>query len=236
MPRKEAHRSRHPHRHPDPDRPPPRHRLGEGDRVLPRVVTCMPVTRMNHAVLYVRDVARTVAFYEAVLEFRVVAAFPGQAAFLQAPGSSNDHDLGLFQIRAGGWGFGCRSAHGRPVPHRLGGRRPRRAGPAGAQVDRGREPCRCQRSRDHEGPLRQGPGRTRVRGVLARACLGASRPVRLADAPARHRRREAGLGGPDRGRRSASVPAGLRQRASPWESLTAGRGRRDSLAYRGTPV
>ncbi len=58
----------------------------------------MPVTRMNHAVLYVRDVARSVAFYEAVLEFRVVAAFPGQAAFLQAPGSSNDHDLGLFQI------------------------------------------------------------------------------------------------------------------------------------------
>ena len=46
----------------------------------------MPVTRMNHAVLYVRDVARTVAFYRDVLDFRVRHEIPGQAAFLQAPG------------------------------------------------------------------------------------------------------------------------------------------------------
>jgi catechol-2,3-dioxygenase len=58
----------------------------------------MPVTRMNHAVLYVRDVARTVAFYQDVLEFRVRFEIPGQAAFLQAPASQNDHDLGVFQI------------------------------------------------------------------------------------------------------------------------------------------
>jgi len=58
----------------------------------------MPVTRMNHAVLYVRDVARTVAFYKDVLEFRVKFEMPGQAAFLQAPASQNDHDLGLFQV------------------------------------------------------------------------------------------------------------------------------------------
>ena len=57
----------------------------------------MPVTRLNHAVLYVRDVERSVAFYSDVLGFRTVAAFPG-AAFLQAPASNNDHDLGLFQI------------------------------------------------------------------------------------------------------------------------------------------
>jgi catechol-2,3-dioxygenase len=56
--------------------------------------------RMNHAVLYVRDVARSVAFYEEVLGFRVVNEMPG-AAFLQAGGSTNDHDLGLFQIGAG---------------------------------------------------------------------------------------------------------------------------------------
>lgn len=60
----------------------------------------MPVTRMNHAVLYVRDIARTVAFYEDVLDFRVKFEIPGQAAFLQAPASQNDHDLGLFQIGA----------------------------------------------------------------------------------------------------------------------------------------
>ncbi|MDI2126026.1 VOC family protein [Yinghuangia seranimata] len=57
----------------------------------------MPVTRLNHAVMYVRDVERSVAFYADVLGFRTVMAFPG-AAFLQASGSTNDHDLGLFQI------------------------------------------------------------------------------------------------------------------------------------------
>ncbi len=62
----------------------------------------MAIHRLNHAVLYVRDVERSVAFYRDVLGFRTKAAFPG-AAFLQAPGSTNDHDLGLFQ-RAGDLG------------------------------------------------------------------------------------------------------------------------------------
>ncbi len=57
----------------------------------------MPIHRLNHAVLYVRDVERSVSFYTDVLGFRRVTTFPG-AAFLQASGSSNDHDLGLFQI------------------------------------------------------------------------------------------------------------------------------------------
>jgi catechol-2,3-dioxygenase len=60
----------------------------------------MPITRMNHAVLYVRDVARTVAFYRDLLDFRIKFEVPGQAAFLQAPASQNDHDLGVFQIGA----------------------------------------------------------------------------------------------------------------------------------------
>jgi catechol-2,3-dioxygenase len=59
----------------------------------------MPVQRLNHAVLYVRDVERSVAFYSEVLGFRVVMSLPG-TAFLQAEGSSNDHDLGLFQVGA----------------------------------------------------------------------------------------------------------------------------------------
>jgi catechol-2,3-dioxygenase len=59
----------------------------------------MPVQRLNHAVLYVRDVERSVAFYAEVLGFRTVLAMPG-AAFLQAEGSTNDHDLGLFQVGA----------------------------------------------------------------------------------------------------------------------------------------
>jgi catechol-2,3-dioxygenase len=61
----------------------------------------MPVTRLNHAVLYVRDVERTRAFYEGVLDFRVVMSIPGRAAFFQAPGSTNDHDLGTFQVGTG---------------------------------------------------------------------------------------------------------------------------------------
>ena len=62
----------------------------------------MPVQRLNHAVLYVRDVATSVAFYRDVLGFGYTEggdAHPG-AAFLCAPDSTNDHDLGLFQIGA----------------------------------------------------------------------------------------------------------------------------------------
>src|SRR5438270_5463567 len=60
----------------------------------------MPVMRLNHAVLYVRDVRASVDFYTSVLGFRLVSdmvGLPG-AAFLQASGSSNDHALGLFEI------------------------------------------------------------------------------------------------------------------------------------------
>jgi catechol-2,3-dioxygenase len=59
----------------------------------------MPIQRLNHAVLYVRDVEQSVAFYRDVLGFRQVMGMPG-AAFLQAAGSTNDHDLGLFQVGA----------------------------------------------------------------------------------------------------------------------------------------
>jgi catechol-2,3-dioxygenase len=59
----------------------------------------MGIVRLNHAV------QRSVAFYRDVLGFRRVeemtpTGFAG-AAFLQAPGSTNDHDLGLFEIGSG---------------------------------------------------------------------------------------------------------------------------------------
>jgi catechol-2,3-dioxygenase len=62
----------------------------------------MAIHRLNHAVLYVRDVDRSVAFYSDVLGFRPVVEMSGLkgAAFLRAPGSTNDHDLGLFAIGA----------------------------------------------------------------------------------------------------------------------------------------
>ena len=58
----------------------------------------MAVRRLNHAVLYVSDVSRSVAFYRDTLGFEVRTEIPGRAAFLRAPDSANDHDLGLFEV------------------------------------------------------------------------------------------------------------------------------------------
>ena len=59
----------------------------------------MAISRLNHAVLYVRDVARAVTFYRDVLGFRVQMEIPGgRGAFLQAPDSTNDHDIAFFGI------------------------------------------------------------------------------------------------------------------------------------------
>ena len=60
----------------------------------------MPVTRLNHAVLYVRDVAVTKDFYTEALGFVPVIWMPERGVFLQAPASTNDHDLAAFQIGA----------------------------------------------------------------------------------------------------------------------------------------
>jgi catechol-2,3-dioxygenase len=58
----------------------------------------MPVRRLNHAVLYVRDLAASVEFYREALGFEVRAQMAGKAAFLRAQGTENDHDLGLFAV------------------------------------------------------------------------------------------------------------------------------------------
>jgi catechol-2,3-dioxygenase len=58
----------------------------------------MAVRRLNHAVLYVRDLASAVDFYTGALGLEVRTEIPGRAAFLRAPGSANDHDLGLFEV------------------------------------------------------------------------------------------------------------------------------------------
>src|SRR6476619_2284965 len=60
----------------------------------------MPVMRLNHAVLYVRDAQRSAAFYEEVLGFVRLTELP-RAVFMRAPGSTNDHDLGLFGVGDG---------------------------------------------------------------------------------------------------------------------------------------
>ncbi|MFC8525966.1 VOC family protein [Nocardia sp. NPDC057227] len=57
----------------------------------------MGLRGINHVVLYVAELPRSLEFYEGVLGFeRLGAGFPG-GAFLRHAGSANDHDLGLFQ-------------------------------------------------------------------------------------------------------------------------------------------
>jgi catechol-2,3-dioxygenase len=56
------------------------------------------IKRLNHAVLWVRDAQRSADFYTKVLGFEVAADMGGQAIFLRADGSTNDHDLGLFTV------------------------------------------------------------------------------------------------------------------------------------------
>lgn len=58
----------------------------------------MPVHRLNHAVLYVRNAEHSADFYADVLGFRRLPMMIPGAVFLQAEGSTNDHDLGLFSI------------------------------------------------------------------------------------------------------------------------------------------
>ena len=55
--------------------------------------------RLNHAVLYVADLDRSVSFYRAAFGMEVIAREPrANAAFLKLPRSGNHHDLGLFGI------------------------------------------------------------------------------------------------------------------------------------------
>jgi catechol-2,3-dioxygenase len=55
--------------------------------------------RLNHAVLFVADVERSVRFYTDVLGMEILVEKPEfNAAFLRVPHSDNHHDLGLFGI------------------------------------------------------------------------------------------------------------------------------------------
>jgi catechol-2,3-dioxygenase len=59
----------------------------------------MPITRLNHAVLFVRDVDVASDFYRRVFGFEELTRPAGmRAAFLRAAGGENHHDLGLFEV------------------------------------------------------------------------------------------------------------------------------------------
>ena len=57
--------------------------------------------RLNHAVLFVADLDRSLNFYQQAFGMVVVAREPrANAAFLRLPRSGNHHDLGLFGVGA----------------------------------------------------------------------------------------------------------------------------------------
>jgi len=58
----------------------------------------IPVARLNHAVLFVRDLDRSVNFYREAFGFEEIQRYRGRMAFLRAKGSQNHHDLGLAAV------------------------------------------------------------------------------------------------------------------------------------------
>ena len=60
------------------------------------IVTGIGLKRLQHLVLWVSSVERSVRFYRDVLGFEVTVRRP-RAAFLKIPGSFDDHHLGLFE-------------------------------------------------------------------------------------------------------------------------------------------
>jgi catechol-2,3-dioxygenase len=61
-------------------------------------LSSIPVSRLNHAVLYVRDLDVAVDFYASVFGFEIVDRIRDFACFLRAAGGENHHDLGLFAV------------------------------------------------------------------------------------------------------------------------------------------
>lgn len=57
----------------------------------------IPIARLNHAVLYVRDIERSLDFYRRAFGFEEIGR-EGPMAFLRAARSSNHHDLALFGV------------------------------------------------------------------------------------------------------------------------------------------
>ncbi len=59
----------------------------------------IPVVRLNHAVLFVRDATKAADFYGRVFGFVIAGSeMGGQAIFMRSPLADNHHDLGLFSV------------------------------------------------------------------------------------------------------------------------------------------
>ena len=61
----------------------------------------MPINRLNHAVLFVRDADAAAEFYRRAFGFEELSRPQGmRAAFMRSPSGGNHHDLGLFEVGA----------------------------------------------------------------------------------------------------------------------------------------
>ncbi len=61
----------------------------------------MAITRLNHAVLFVRDADAAAAFYRDAFGFEELSRPQGmRAVFMRSPAGDNHHDLGLFEVGA----------------------------------------------------------------------------------------------------------------------------------------
>ena len=60
----------------------------------------IPIARLNHAVLFVRNLDTAADFYRRVFDFDEISRLGDRMAFLRAKGSANHHDLGLMAVGA----------------------------------------------------------------------------------------------------------------------------------------
>ncbi len=127
----------------------------------------IPVVRLNHAVLYVRDATRAAEFYARVFGFQIVeSAFNGRAVFMRSGIGDNHHDLGLFSVGP----EAPRPARGSVGLYHLAWEVPTiddLASAAAMPDGRGR-PRRCLGPRRLEVALRRRSRRQRVRDHVAR--------------------------------------------------------------------
>src|SRR6187401_2322574 len=74
---------------------------GTGPRPGSWSANAMPITRLNHAVLFVRDADAAADFYRSAFGFEELSRPEGmRAAFMRSPSGGNHHDLGLFEVGA----------------------------------------------------------------------------------------------------------------------------------------
>ena len=164
----------------------------------------IPVARLNHAVLFVRDASAPPSSTAASSASRSSASeFGGKAVFMRSAGGDNHHDLGLFSVGP----EAPRAPRGSVGLYHLAWEVPTIEDLADAARILSEARCarRRMRPRRLEVALRPRSGRQRVRDHVARPARGVGRRRgSRRDPPARHRRESTASGTP-----RPSRPAGL---------------------------